>query len=230
MQMGKTAMNAYSMWIPQVSNDEAPVFSRRSRMNRSKFILLLVLLTAMVFAMSGRVVEAAAPRDTIVQIEKFEDDFSAALARNNVVSLQQLLSEDWKIISGDGSTITKARFLSVLSSGELKHDTMTFDARTIRIYGNVAVVTEHARSGGSYRGAAFHTDEVSTDVIVNNKGHWICVFTQLTTIIPKLMSKRGEGAASQTLMGNTNACISGRPKENGSVELVGLQPCLAPQQ
>jgi Domain of unknown function (DUF4440) len=199
-------------------------------MNRSKFILLLALLTAMVFAMSGRVVEAAAPRDTIVQIEKFEDDFSAALARNDVVSLQQLLSEDWKIISGDGSTITKTRFFSVLSSGELKHDTMTFDARTIRIYDNVALVTEHARSGGSYKGAAFHTDEVSTDVIVNNKGRWICVFTQLTTIVPKLVSKQGEGAASQTQMANPNACISGRSKGNGSVASLGLQPCLALQQ
>src|ERR1700734_1537376 len=134
------------------------VFLRRSHMNLSKIILLLVLLTAMTFAMSGRVVEAAAPRDRMGKIERFEDDFSAALARNDIASLQQLLSEDWKIISGDGSAITKARFLSVLSSGELKHDTMTLDARSIRIYDNVALVTEHARSGGSYKGTVFHTD------------------------------------------------------------------------
>jgi hypothetical protein len=62
---------------------------------------------------------------------------------------------------------------------------MTFDARSIRFYGNVALVTEHARSGGSYQGIAFHTDEVSTDVIVNTNRPWICVLTRLTAIVPK---------------------------------------------
>jgi hypothetical protein len=118
----------------------------------------------------------------MAQIEKYEDDFSAALARNDVASLHQLLSEDWQIISGDGGFITRARFFSVLNSGTLKHDAMTFDARNIRIYDTVAVVTEHARSSGSYQGTAFHTDEISTDILVNKTGHWICVLTQLTTI------------------------------------------------
>lgn len=153
-------------------------------MSVSKIIMACGLL-CIAFVVSAGVSEAATRRDKMAQIEKFEDDFSAALARNDGASLLTLLSEDWKIISGDGSTITKARFLSVLSSGELKHDTMTFNARSIRVYDNVAVVTEHARSGGLYKGAVFHTDEVSTDIIVNNNGHWICVLTQLTTIAPK---------------------------------------------
>jgi hypothetical protein len=154
-------------------------------LNYPKIISGFALVVAIAFAGSGQASAPDSRREWTAQVETFEKDFSAALAHNDVDSLGQLLSKDYKIISGDGSFITKARFLSVLNSGALKHDTMTFDARSIRIYDKVAVVTEHARSGGSYQGAAFRTDEISTDIIINTNGRLICVLTQLTTIVPK---------------------------------------------
>jgi ketosteroid isomerase-like protein len=116
------------------------------------------------------------------EILRFEEGFSSALAANDMSALQAYLADDWSIVSGDGQLISRARFLSVVASGDLKHDKMNFQQPTIRIYGNTALATSHAQSGGSYKGVAFHTDEIGTDVIVKIHGRWLCVLTQLTTV------------------------------------------------
>jgi ketosteroid isomerase-like protein len=127
----------------------------------------------------------AAKRNANAEIQQFEERFSSALARNDVGELQNYLSDDWRIVSGDGRVIDRARFLKVIGSGDLKHSKMSFSEPTIRVYGDTALVTSHAQSGGSYKGVDFQTDEIGTDVIVKKGGQWVCVFTQLTTITGK---------------------------------------------
>jgi Domain of unknown function (DUF4440) len=83
-----------------------------------------------------------------------------------VGELQNYLSADWRIVTGDGGFFDRARFLKVIGSGDLKHGKMSFSEPTIRVYGDMALVTSHAQSGGSYKGADFQTDEIGTDVIV----------------------------------------------------------------
>jgi hypothetical protein len=118
----------------------------------------------------------------MADIAQFEAGFSSALARNAVQELQRYLSEDWKIVSGDGSVIDRTRFLKVVANGDLKHSKMTSENPTIRTYGNTALVTSHLISAGSYKGVEFATNEIGTDVIVKIHSHWVCVLTQLTTI------------------------------------------------
>jgi hypothetical protein len=120
--------------------------------------------------------------DSSADIAKFETDFSSALDRNAVDELERYLSADWKIISGNGDIIDKKRFLKIIASGDLKHTKMTSENPTIRRYGNVALITAHSISAGSYKNTPFETDELGTDVIAKVHGHWVCVLTQLTTI------------------------------------------------
>jgi hypothetical protein len=119
------------------------------------------------------------------EIIQFEQNFSSSLERNDVAALDQYLSADWRIVSGDGQVIDRKTFLKVIASGDLKHDKMSLDQPTIRVYGDTALATSRAKSGGSYRGVTFQTDEIGTDVIVRTHGRWVCVFTQLTTVVQK---------------------------------------------
>jgi ketosteroid isomerase-like protein len=141
-------------------------------------MLSVLLITIGVQANAGEALQKAA----IAEIQQFEQRFSSALARNNVDELKIYLSDDWKVVSGDGGIIDRARFLKVIGSGDLKHNQMSFSEPSIRVYGDTALVTSHAQSGGSYKGVDFKTDEMGTDVIVKKGGKWVCVFTQLTTI------------------------------------------------
>jgi Domain of unknown function (DUF4440) len=140
-----------------------------------KRLLPLSLLLMSTLGLTG--LEHANP-----DIKQFEAAFSSALARNAVGELEGYLSDDWKIVSGDGDIIDKKRFLKVIASGDLKHTKMTSENQTIRRYGDVALVTARAKSTGAYKNMPFDTDEIGTDVIVRMHGHWVCVLTQLTTV------------------------------------------------
>jgi ketosteroid isomerase-like protein len=142
---------------------------------------IVSLAALLVFCVAPTKRVEAQTRD-IAEIARFETGFSAALARNDVDKLQQYLSDDWKIVSGDGNIIDKQRFLKVIASGDLKHSKMTAENQAIRRYGNLALITAHAQSSGSYKNMPFETDEMGTDVVVKIHGHWVCVLTQLTTI------------------------------------------------
>jgi ketosteroid isomerase-like protein len=146
--------------------------------------LLILMITAIgAFQVPG---QAKAPVNSdSADILKFEEGFSAALAHNDLAALERYLSDDWSIVSGDGQVISRERFLNVIASGDLKHDEMSFHQPAIRMFGDMAVATSHARSGGSYKGVQFHTDEIGTDVIVKIHGRWVCVLTQLTTVAQK---------------------------------------------
>jgi hypothetical protein len=39
---------------------------------------------------------------------KFEDDFSSALARNDVATSREVLAPEWTIVGGDGHVISRA--------------------------------------------------------------------------------------------------------------------------
>jgi ketosteroid isomerase-like protein len=145
-------------------------------------LMLSILLFAIGFQANA---SEALKKEAIAEIQQFEQRFSSALARNDVGELQIYLSDDWRIVSGDGGVIDRARFLKVIGSGDLKHSQMSFSEPSIRVYGDTALVTSHAQSGGSYKGVDFKTDEMGTDVIVKKGGKWVCVFTQLTTIAGK---------------------------------------------
>jgi ketosteroid isomerase-like protein len=149
---------------------------------KTKLVTLMMPLLAI-----GLQVHAneAAKKNVDAEIQQFERRFSSALARNDVRELQDYLADDWRVVSGDGSFIDRARFLKVIASGDLKHSKMAFSESSIRVYGEMALVTSHAQSAGSYKGVDFQTDEIGTDVIVKKGGQWVCVFTQLTTVAGK---------------------------------------------
>jgi hypothetical protein len=121
--------------------------------------LVTLMLSLLLYAIGFQVhANEAAKRDANAEIQQFERRFSSALARNDVGELQNYLSADWRIVTGDGGFIDRARFLEVIGSGDLKHSKMSFSEPTIRVYGDMALVTSHAQSGGSYKGADFQTD------------------------------------------------------------------------
>ena len=153
-----------------------------SEMPKTKARLMAVFMLAIIFAVMGLEQGRAQAPDANAEITAFEAAFSSALARNDVGELKGYLADDWKIISGDGNVIDKNRFLKIIASGDLKHAQMTTDNMMIRRYDNFALVTSHAKSAGSYKGAEFSTDEIGTDTLIKRRGRWMCVMTQLTTI------------------------------------------------
>ncbi|HEV2746700.1 MAG TPA: nuclear transport factor 2 family protein [Allosphingosinicella sp.] len=107
-------------------------------------------------------------------------EFNSAVAANDTRGIERATADDWRLIDGDGRSIPRAAFLEVIASGKLRHSGLSTSGESVRVYGNAAIVTANAKSTGTYAGAAFATDEISTDIWIRTKNGWRCVLTQLT--------------------------------------------------
>jgi ketosteroid isomerase-like protein len=119
------------------------------------------------------------------EIIKMEKGFAEAIVKNDPEAIERFVADDWIIISADGGIIDKARFLAVIKSGTLTHDTMESDDMRVRLYGDSAVVSALTRSKGKFMGQEFTTEERATDFLVRLNGQWRCVLTQLTALTKK---------------------------------------------
>jgi ketosteroid isomerase-like protein len=114
------------------------------------------------------------------ELLKLENEFAWAVASNDVDTLDRLLADDWIIVEPDGNMIDKGRFLGVIRSGALSHESMESTEPRIRVYGNTALVTLLTTSKGKFMGQDFSSCERATDIFVKQANRWQCVFTQLT--------------------------------------------------
>jgi ketosteroid isomerase-like protein len=114
------------------------------------------------------------------ELLRLENEFARAVASNDADALDKLLADDWIIVEPDGGIIDKARFLGVIRSGALSHESMEFKEPRIRVYGNTALVTALTMSKGKFMEQDFSSCELATDIFVKQANCWQCVFTQLT--------------------------------------------------
>jgi ketosteroid isomerase-like protein len=138
------------------------------------------LLTIIVIAMLVPFVGQNRSSEMQEEIMKLEDEFGQAMIKNDADAIGRFLADDWIIIDPDGGTIDRSRFLDVIKSGALSHETMNSEDARVRIYGDTAMVTALTTTKGKYMGQEFTTQERATDVFVKQNGRWQCVLTQLT--------------------------------------------------
>jgi len=119
------------------------------------------------------------------ELLRLENEFARAVTSNDADALDALLADDWIVVEPDGGMIDKARFLGVIRSGALSHESMESTDLKIRVYGNTALVTGLTTSKGKFMGQDFTSCERATDIFVKQSGRWQCVFTQLTRFTKK---------------------------------------------
>ena len=119
------------------------------------------------------------------ELLKLEKEFAQAVVRNDADAVAGFVAEDWIIIDPDGGIIDKARFLEVIRSGALSHESMESTDLKVRLYGNTALVTGLTTTKGKFAGQDFTSCERATDVFVRQAGRWQCVLTQLTRFAEK---------------------------------------------
>lgn len=112
----------------------------------------------------------------------FEQEFSQAVAANDVAAIGRFVADDWVIVDADGNVIDRQRFLSVIESGALTHESLESTDLEVRVHGDTAVVTGITTSKGQFLGQGFTTRERATDVLARLDGRWVCIFSQLTRV------------------------------------------------
>ena len=112
----------------------------------------------------------------------FEEEFSQAVAANDAAAIGRFVADDWVIVDADGSVIDRPRFVSLIESGALTHESMESTDVEVRVHGDTAVVTGITTNKGQFMGRGFISRERATDVLARLNGRWVCVFSQLTRV------------------------------------------------
>jgi hypothetical protein len=154
-------------------------------MIRKRVRMKLIFFIALMIAVPSFARGQAANDEGKKELLKTEREFTQAVVRNDLAAIERLVSGDWTIVDADGNVITKERFVGIIKSGALTHESIELSDQDVRLYGDAAVVTGFAVSKGKFMGQEFSAYERSTDFFVRKDGHWQCVFTQLTRINKK---------------------------------------------
>jgi len=137
------------------------------------------LLTCMLVATLGATVCAAtwaadSPASTEQAIMKLENDWCAALTKNDVAALNAILADDLTEVAPSGAVGTKASILTEAKSAKVsvcKNENMN-----VRVYGDAAV----ARGVVTYKDSNSCGEYQFTDTYVRRNGCWQCVATHET--------------------------------------------------
>jgi ketosteroid isomerase-like protein len=144
---------------------------------------IILLLCVPIMAADNEQTKKPEMKDKVTErLLQLEKDFQDAIIKNDAEAISHLTADDWIIIDAEGGLIKKEEFLALIKSGTLKHTVMNLEEPRVRVYGEAAVVTGRATSGGTYMGNPFTTVERSSDVFVKMEDRWVCVLTQLTSL------------------------------------------------
>jgi ketosteroid isomerase-like protein len=121
------------------------------------------------------------PENETATLEAVSAAWEQAMISNEAEAIGRFMADEWVIVSEHGMT-TKEKFLAVVASGDLTHETFKGEITSVREYGEAAVVTGRVKNNGHYKGQPFSADEWTTDVFVKRNDTWLCVHSHITTV------------------------------------------------
>jgi hypothetical protein len=141
---------------------------------------LLQVICLEASAVSAQARPGGSPREA--EVRALESSRAAALLHADTTALSRMIAGDFVEISRVGALRTKADNLRDISSGDLKLLTVAYDSQTVRLYGDVAVLTGIADNTGTYRGFPFRGKIRYTRIFVMRDGRWQAVLMQQTSM------------------------------------------------
>ncbi|WP_316150067.1 nuclear transport factor 2 family protein [Cupriavidus sp. BIC8F] len=138
----------------------------------SAFISALTLAAPLALAQDGNVKQ---------QISALSDEMIQANLKGDASFYQKYYADDATIIHGNGKLFTKDQDIADLKSGALKYESIDVREKTIRVYGDTAVVHLLLTFKGSLSGQAFDPINLRRTVVwVKQQGNWKVVAWQVT--------------------------------------------------
>ncbi len=116
------------------------------------------------------------------EILKIEARRAEALLKSDVDTLEQILSEDFTYIHGNGRSDTKSAYLEPIRSGRTKYLAADFDYEDTRIYDSTALLMGRARLRLRRQDGEIDLQSRFTVVYVRQDGSWQPIAWQSTRL------------------------------------------------
>jgi ketosteroid isomerase-like protein len=120
--------------------------------------------------------------DQVGLFRDLERNLASAYMRGDRGFVDDLLADDWSSIDYQGRSWTKANVLALFGPGGATFKKVEIDVDTVRLLGDVAVVTGRSVSAGRVGDRDISVVQRFTDVYVRRDGRWRVVASQGTQV------------------------------------------------
>jgi ketosteroid isomerase-like protein len=115
---------------------------------------------------------AAQESETAAHIRKLEEKWTESYKQRRIDILSTLLAEDFVITVEDGSTFSKAGYISHSADSEVRVEVAQLSDLKVRMHGNTAVVTGAYHERGVSHGKPYEYHDRLTDVWMKSGSTW----------------------------------------------------------
>jgi len=106
------------------------------------------------------------------EVARLDVEYQAAVARNDAATMDRILLDGFVLVTGSGKTFTKADLLEEARSGRIVYERQDADQRTVRQWGDTAVVTAFLAAKGTENGTAFAYRVWFSDTYIRTPTGW----------------------------------------------------------
>jgi hypothetical protein len=144
-----------------------------------KYIQMLVLTGMILSLVPARPTRQA---DVVQELIKLKQQWTRAEDTRDIKFLDGLLAEDFEAGTAQGDVINKEQLIKRIEAPERKIDEHSSDDIRVRVYENVAVMTDHTTIRGANNGKPFGGEFRFVRIFVKQGGRWQVVLAQATPL------------------------------------------------
>ena len=139
----------------------------------------------MLLSLCGLAIASYSPTADEHAVAALDTAFQAATKVNDVAGIDSILVPDYVLVLGDGRTQTKADLLDDARQKTIVYEHQEDANRTVRVWGNTAVVTALLWGKGTTKsGKSFDKHVWFSDTYVRTASGWRYVFGQVSLPLP----------------------------------------------
>jgi len=141
---------------------------------------LAVVLLALVAGNAAR----ASVADDQKTVAALDTRYQAAVKQNDAAQMDLILADDFVLVTGSGKTYSKHDLLEEARGQRIQYELQDDTEKTVRVWGDTAVVTAKLRAKGTEDGKAFDYEVWFSDVYLRTSAGWRYAFAQSSLRLP----------------------------------------------
>jgi ketosteroid isomerase-like protein len=151
----------------------------------SRKFLFGVIIGSVLLATVPNLSKLSASADDVKTVALLDTEYQEAVKKNDAVTMNQLLADDFILVVGSGKIFSKTDLLDEARSGKYVYEHQEDTSQTVRVWVDTAVVTAKLWAKGMKDGKPFDYTLWFSDTYVRTPSGWRYVFGQASLPLPK---------------------------------------------
>lgn len=144
-----------------------------------------VMIGSVLLATVPNLSKLSASTDDVKTVASLDIEYQEAVKKNDAVTMNQLLADDFILVEGSGEIFSKTELLDEARSGKYVYEHQEDTSQTVRGWGDTAVVTAKLWAKGMKDRKPFDYTLWFSDTYVRIPSGWRYVFGQASLPLPK---------------------------------------------